>query len=506
MGKLRDLSGWRAAGAAALFGVLAALALPPLHVLPALWLAVPGLLVLLDARPRGWSAFRTGFWFGFGHHVVGLYWITEAILIESARYWWLVPLAVPALAAVMALFIAAACVAARRFPQGWPRVAGLIGAWGAAELARQYVATGFPWNPWGSAWAVPGVFGDVMLQPAAWIGVHGLTLVTLALAAAPALGRRAVAGAAAVLLLWAGAGVWRLSQEPAAAPGLTVVLVQGNVAQGQKWDRGLMAAIFDRYLTLTRNALARVEGPAVVVWPETASPYLLDRDATARAMIADASRRADGSVVPGLIGTVRFDAGGRPLNSLAVLGGAGPPVDMYDKHHLVPFGEYQPGWLPLPVEFGPGEFVPGPGLRTVRVAGLPPFSALICYEVIFPGHVVDRRQRPDWLVTVTNDAWFGNSTGPRQHLAAARLRAVEEGLPIMRAANTGISGGYDAFGRELGRIGMGVAGSLALALPGPLPGTVFGQWGLAIPAGLSLGMVALGFAGLRGSRNLTAGD
>lgn len=171
--------------------------------------------------------------------------------------------------------------------------------------------------------------------------------------------------------------------------------------------------------------------------------------------------------------------------------GAGPPVAVYDKWHLVPFGEYQPGWLPLPVEFGPGGFAAGPGPRTLVVPGLPPFGPLICYEVIFSGQVV-AADRPAWLVTITNDAWFGNSTGPRQHLAASRLRAVEEGLPIMRAANTGISAGYDAFGRELGRIGMGETGTLALALPGALPPTPFARLGLWGPAVLALLALAAG--------------
>ena len=474
-------------------GAVAALALPPVHLVPVLWLVVPALLGLLGAQTGRWGALRVGFWFGFGHHLVGLYWITEAILIESARYWWLVPLAVPALAGVMALFIALACGVARWFPAGWPRVAGLVGAWGLAELARQFVATGFPWNPWGSVWAVPGVAGDVMLQPAAYVGVHGLTLATLALAATPALGRRFVAGGLVVLVAWAGFGAWRLDGVAGPAPGLSVVLVQGNVEQGQKWERGLMAAIFERYLTLTQEAVAATRGQAVVVWPETASPYLLDRDATAWAMIAQATRRADGSAVPALIGSVRLDDSRRPYNSLVALGGGGPPVAVYDKWHLVPFGEYQPAWLPLPVAFGPGGFVGGPGPRTLRVPGLPPVGPLICYEVIFPGVVVDRRDRPAWLVTVTNDAWFGNSTGPRQHLAAARLRAIEEGLPLMRAANTGISAGYDAFGRELGRIGMGVTATLTLALPGRLAPTVFARFGLLLP--LLLALLALAVAG-----------
>jgi apolipoprotein N-acyltransferase len=488
------------------WGAVSALALPPVHLVPVLWLAVPALLRAVGGQ-AGWrGAWAAGFAFGFGHHVAGLYWVTEAILHEADLYWWLVPLAVPALAAGMALFIAAPVVVAWRFPAGWPRVAGLVGAWGVAELARQFVLTGFPWNPWGSVWAVPGLAGDVMLQPAAWIGVHGLTLLTVALAATPLLGRRATMGGVAVLAAWAGLGAWRLGQPAGEAPGVTVLLVQGNVAQGQKWDRGLMAAIFDRYLALTRDAVAASAGPAVVVWPETASPYLLDRDAGAWAMIAAASRRLDGSVVPGLIGTVRFDAARRPYNSLVALDGAGAPVAVYDKFHLVPFGEYQPRWLPLPVEFGPSGFQPGPGPVTLRVPGLPPVSPLICYEAIFPGSVLDRGDRPDWLVTVTNDAWFGNSSGPRQHLAAARLRAVEEGLPIMRAANTGISAGYDAFGRELGRIGMNEAGTLALPLPGRVPPTAFARWGLAIPAMLAVLTLGVALWGARVSRSLDQRD
>jgi apolipoprotein N-acyltransferase len=498
--------GWRLAANAAGLGCLAAAALPPMHLVPLLWIAVPGLLILLQVERSGWGAFKIGFWFGFGHHILGLYWITEAILIESARYWWLVPLAVPALAAVMAVFIATACMIARWFPTGWPRIVAFVGAWGITELARQFIATGFPWNPWGSVWAVPGAVGDVMLQPAAWVGVHGLTLLTLILAAIPLFGQRAIIGGLAVLAIWVAFGGWRLGRQVPDPPNLTVVLVQGNVPQGQKWDRHLMAAIFERYLTLTRNALSGTVGPVVVIWPETASPYLLDRDQVARAMFAEASLRVDGVAVPGLIGTVRFDLDRRPLNSLVVLQGAGPPVAIYDKSHLVPFGEYQPRWSPLPIEFGPGGFVPGPGPRTLRVVGLPAFSPSICYEVIFPGFVVDQSDRPQWMVTITNDAWFGNSAGPRQHLAAARMRAVEEGLPIMRAANTGITGGYDAFGRELGRIGMRETGTLSLALPGALPITPFGRFGLLIPVGSSLALLVAGLWGAITTRRLAFRD
>jgi apolipoprotein N-acyltransferase len=390
---------------------------------------------------------------------------------------------------VLALFIAFACAVARLAPPGWSRVAVLAGAWVLADLARQFIATGFPWNPWGSVWALPGAAGDTMLQPAAWVGVHGLTLATLLLAATPALGRRAMAAAAAALVLWGGAGGARLALAvPAPVPGLSVVLVQGNVPQGRKWDRAFVLDTFRRYLSLTASGVAAATPPAVVVWPETASPFLLAQDADARAAITAASGGA-----PVLAGSVRFDAARVPYNSLMAILGADPPDAVYDKWHLVPFGEYQPSWFPLPIQVVPGGgFGAGPGPRTLDMPGMPPAGPLICYEAIFPGQVASRRDRPAWLVNVTNDAWFGNSSGPRQHLAAARLRAVEEGLPLMRAANTGISAGFDAFGRELGRLDMRVTGTLVLALPGALPPTLFARLGLVAPGLLALAVLALG--------------
>jgi apolipoprotein N-acyltransferase len=236
----------------------------------------------------------------------------------------------------------------------------------------------------------------------------------------------------------------------------------------------------------------------VEVWPETSFPGLLDVDEPARLAI----ERAIGGI-PALIGSVRFDEQRRPRNSLFALIDGGAIGGLYDKWHLVPFGEYIPDWLPLPIMVMPGNgFASGPGPRTLHVPGLPAFGPLICYEAIFSGEIIDRRDRPTWLVNVTNDAWFGNSTGPRQHLAAARMRAVEEGLPLVRAANTGISAAFDAHGHELGRIDLQTSGTLAVALPGPLPETPFGRIGLWLPA--ISGSVALG-AGLMARRNAASG-
>ena len=482
------LQGWRADLAAMGVGAVSAAALPPLHVIPVLWVAIPVLLTLIGAAPSWRVAARRGWWFGFGHHLFGLYWITEAILIEAARFWWLVPLAVPMIAAVLAVFTAIPAGVARLAAPGWRRAGALAGAWVLSDIARQFVLTGFPWNLWGSVWAVPGVLGDVFIQPASLIGVQGLSLFTLLLACTPALSWRFRAAGLALFAAWAGFGLVRLGAVEPPLTGVTVILVQGNVAQGQKWNRDLARNIFGRYLDMTATALAQAgPGPKAVVWPETAVPYLLEQDPNARASITQVT-----GDTPALVGGVRFGEDGRPRNDLFALLGGGTIGMRYDKWHLVPFGEYQPDWLPLPIQVVPGGgFAPGGGPQTLHVPGLPPVGPLICYEAIFGSEIIDRADRPAWLLNVTNDAWFGNSAGPRQHLAAARMRAAEEGLPLLRAANTGISAAFDSRGRELGRIGLNQTGTLRIALPGALPVTVFARYGLWPPGLLAAILLAL---------------
>ena len=497
LARLHAARGWRADLWALGLGALAALALPPIYAVPVLLVAVPGLLALIEGTrgPRG--AFRRGFFFGLGHHIVGLYWITEAIVLEAARYWWLVPFAVPALSALLALFIALPCAGAKWARPGWQRVTALAGLWVLFDLARQYVGTGFPWNPWGSVWAFPGPAGDVMLQPLAAIGTPGLTLMTVFLAGAAVLSWRWAAASAAVLAVWAGFGVYRLSEPAAVPPGIDAVIVQGNVLQGQKYDSDTAIAAFNRQLALTREGVARAGNrKTVVVWPETSTFFLLQYDPAARLAIAEAARPALGALVGGLTfdepPTAASLASHPPGNSLIALGPDGQIEGMYSKWHLVPFGEYAPSWVPLSIKIVPGNLAFGTGPSTLALPGVPPFGPLICYEAVFPAQVIDEASRPLWIVNITNDAWFGNSTGPRQHLMAARMRAVEEGLPLVRSANTGISVVFDARGHELGRIGMNVASVLVLPIPGARHATSFSRWGLVIPGLMSLLAAVIG--------------
>ena len=487
-------------------GALATLALPPAFVAPVLFVSLPGLLWALAAAPTAVAAFWRGWLFGFGFFAFGLYWITFAVMLEADRLPWLVPLAVPALAAGLAFFIALAAglteAILRRFalsPLG--RVFLFAGFWTLAEWVRGQVLTGFPWNPLGSLWAA----APATLQPAALVGVFGLSAVTALAAGLPAAlanpsGRRRALGATLALslvlpLALIGWGAGRLAAEPTAyQPDLRLRIVQDNVAQTHKWSPDLRRRLFRRHAEMSLGPLAGSTGddqvPTLFVWPETAVPYALDRDAAARGAIADVLAAAardgdDGRARYVLTGALRVTPGDGPIediwNSVFAIGDGGMVVDTYDKFHLVPFGEFMPlrDWLPFEkLTAGTGDFSRGTGPRTLTLPGVPPVGPLVCFEIIFPDAVVDPENRPDWLLNVTNDAWFGLTAGPYQHFAAARLRAVEQGLPVIRAANTGISAVIDPLGRIVGRLGLGETGVLTRDLPKPAREmTTYARWG-----------------------------
>ncbi len=494
-GALSGLGVWRALATAMALGALAAGALPPLYALPLLWIAFPGLLWLLDGARRWPRAFLTGWAFGLGYFAAGLYWVGHSFLVDAERFGALMPFAVGALAAGLALFPGLALVAVwLGKSRGLARVLLLAAAWLASEWLRAWAFTGFPWNLIGTVWT----FSDATLQFASVAGVWGLSLATILSAAAPSClcndgtrGRRRSAVLVLALLvpaaLW-GFGALRLADAPDTAadgvPGIHLRVVQPNIDQRIKWQSDLRAKHVADQMALSKSAESKAA--THVIWSETAVPFLLP-DMT---QVLEAIR----DIVPpgGLLLTGaprRTEVGGevRIWNSLFAIDQAGEVAAVYDKRHLVPFGEYVPLRSILPLDKltqGGKDFSPGEGARSLSLPGLPKVSVLICYEVIFPSRVVDPGSDAEWLLNITNDAWFGTSSGPYQHFAAARLRAVEEGLPLVRAANTGISAVVDSYGRVVARLGLNRAGVIDAPLPTSLemrtPFARLGSWSLLI--------------------------
>ncbi|WP_051231927.1 apolipoprotein N-acyltransferase [Kaistia adipata] len=518
-------AGWRRLAAAIACGALSALALPPLGWFPVLWLTLPALVCLLDGaespagstwRARLRPAFAVGWGFGFGYFVGGLWWIGAAFLVDAAAFAWLMPLAVLALPAGLALFWGAGAAIARLFwPPGWRRVVLLAVFLSLAEYLRGHILTGFPWNAFGyTIMPVP-----LMMQAVSLVGLWGMTLLAFLVFAAPVLlfratggGRRAdrlaFAGLAALFLADLGFGAWRLATvEVTMVPGVQLRLVQPLIAQDEKWASGRDDEILGRYLGLSATGMQ--EGASApfthLIWPETAFPFLLEEKPNALATIG--ALLPEGTTL--ITGAARAEAvegddEPRVFNSLQVIDADGAVQTSYDKVHLVPFGEYLPfeGWLRRiglrQMVALPGGFDAGAAPATIKVAGAPAFGPLICYEIIFPGAAIDAANRPGWLVNVTNDAWFGDTPGPWQHLHQAVIRGVEEGLPVVRAANSGISAIADPFGNLVATLGVGTIGVLDAPLPSALSRTFYSRyrdhlyfaliilaWGLASTGGFS---------------------
>ncbi|OHC80539.1 MAG: apolipoprotein N-acyltransferase [Rhodospirillales bacterium RIFCSPLOWO2_12_FULL_67_15] len=515
--RVEELSGWRRRAGVFALGALATLALPPFHAVPLLAVSFTALAWFVFGPGGVRAAFAAGWWFGAGFFAAGLYWLANALLVDWARFGWMVPFAIGGLAAGLGLFPAAACALAR---VGAGRGAGAIArvlwfalAFVALEWLRGMVLTGFPWNLIGTVWT----FSDAMIQPAAWTGVHGLSLATVVLAALPAaLGwresrdRRAGIVVAGVILgglaVWFGAGAARLGAlGPEAAgkvAGVRLRLVQPAIPQNLKWSSSARSGHVVKQVEMSRApGAASSPPPTHVIWAETAVPFYLERDAALRDFIATAVPEGGALIT----GAPRASAPGanpfRVWNSLHALRPDGAIAATYDKAHLVPFGEYVPlrAWLPgwiTKIAYGEVDFSPGPGPVALPIPGGPPASPLICYEAIFEGRVVPKRgPRPGWLLNLTNDAWYGISPGPYQHFAAARLRAVEEGLPLVRVANNGISAIVDSVGRVRAALALGREGVVDGPLPVALAPTLFSHFGTwSTPFALATLALALALA------------
>lgn len=517
---VRQQSGWRARGVTFASGALSVLALAPFFLWPILFITLPVLVWRLDAvegaygdasiaprwkrwRQSGWArAGAAGWWFGFGYFVFGLFWMGEAFLVDAKTFAWLLPFAVTLMPAGLALFYGAAAALAWRLSiPGLTRVLLLAASLGAAEWLRGHVLTGLPWNVLGYAFTAP----LPLMQTAGLIGIYGLTIWVVLVCAAPlvlAAGRDGsamrrwslpVTLAAVPLLGGFTYGTMMLSRPaPPDVPNARVRIVQPSVPQHEKWKPENQRRIFDQHLTLSRmNAAGEtvgVNGITHIVWPEAAMPFfpleqpqaltdiaqLLGTDAT---LITGALRRLPKRTAEAEPGVVRVFSSFDYFNSLMIFGpGASGAASVYDKIHLVPFGEYLPAQAALEA-IGlqqltrlRGGFSAGPEPRPLLSAGLlDRIGPLICYEAIFPAAVIQGTERPGVFINVTNDGWFGNTSGPRQHLHQTRVRAVEEGVPIIRAANNGISAVIGADGQVLASLGMNISGTLDSAVPGARP-------------------------------------
>jgi apolipoprotein N-acyltransferase len=468
-----------------------------------MFVTFPILVWLIDGaaagRGRGiLSSLAIGWWFGFGYFLAGFYWVGYAFLVDAKTFGWLLPIAVIGLPAGMAIYTALGVALARLlWTRGALRVLTLAAALTAAEWLRGYLFTGFPWNAYG--YALTGALP--LAQGAALIGLWGMTFVAVAVFASAAVLAdehkitprpwRAPACAALVLIALAGYGWIRLATTPQSfVQGVRLRIMQPNLRQDEKFNYDAKPGVMARYLALSdRSTGPQTSGIGDVthlIWPESAFPFFLNREPDAMAQIANllppgtvlitgAARPGD----PGPSGRIT-----RAYNSVYVIDHDGTILSVYDKVHLVPFGEYLPfqdflerrGLMQLTKV--QGGFIPGDRHRPIPVPRAPHFLPLICYEIIFPGETIPRGdERPGWLVNVTNDGWFGISSGPYQHLQQARVRAIEEGLPLVRAANTGISMVSDPLGRVINSLPLGVEGVLDSALPAAIEPTLYSRIG-----------------------------
>jgi apolipoprotein N-acyltransferase len=503
--------GWRRWLIAFAAGALSAAAMAPLGFWPILFLTFPVLVWLIDgAGADQWrgltGAAATGWWFGFGYFLAGLYWIGFAFLVDAPTFGWLLPIAVVGLPAGLAIFTAFGVALARLlWTRGALRILALAVALTASEWLRGHILTGFPWNAFGYALTSP----LVLAQSAALIGIWGLTFLTVAIFASPATlfddrsesrwPRLPLMLAGAVIVALAAYGTVRLARTPTRfVEGVHLRIMQPNLQQDVRFNYAAKQQVLDRYIALSERAGASASGTGDVthlIWPESAFPFFLTREGDALGQIA---RLLHGSTVL-ITGAVRLAEPVTPpeiavYNSIYVLDRDGSIASTYDKLHLVPFGEYLPfqrfleslGLQQLTKQRG--GFSAGDRRRLLAIPGAPPAVPLICYEIIFPGEVSaqnsgraggqqEQESRPRWIINVTNDGWFGISSGPYQHFQQARVRAIEEGLPLARAANTGISAVVDPVGRIVEALPLGTEGVIDAPLPRPIAAPVYARVG-----------------------------
>ncbi len=494
--------GWKRAAIALVAGALSALAMAPFNAWPVLFVTFPVAVWLIDGAGAGRlagvpAAAMAGWWFGLGYFVPGLYWIGYAFLVDASTFAWLLPFAILGLPAYLALFTALGFGLARLiWTRDASRVIALAASLTLSEWLRGHALTGFPWNAFGYALTEP----LALAQTASLIGLWGLTFLAVAIFASPGVlidgssrGRKPWLAPVIALVTLAAMGVYgavRLSLHPTAmVANVKLRIMQPDLQQDVRFNYSAKAEVMKKYLTLSDRASGPqstgVRDVNILIWPESAFPFFLTREADAMAQIADLLPKGTvlitGSVrAPDVPPGTRIT---RAYNSIYVIDHDGSVLSVYDKLHLVPFGEFLPfqDWMEkigfVQLTKVQGGFIPGRRRRTMEIPNAPRALPLICYEAIFPDDIAERGDRPGWIVNLTNDGWFGISTGPYQHLQQARLRAIEQGLPVVRAANTGISAVIDPLGRMVARLGLGLEGVLDSGLPSAIPPTIYARAG-----------------------------
>ena len=455
-------------------GALLALALPPFKIFPIVIICFPYLLILLDKVQNKKQSFLIGWFFGTGFFIAGMYWIANSLLVPPAPFKWAYPLAVFALPAFLAIFIGVATYILYALKtHGKLKVISFALLWSLMEYARGNILTGLPWNLIGYGLPLP------IMQITSVFGIYGLSFLTVLAGSSFYLLRKNkvfIIIAISPLLLSYGWGQYRLNNfEIKAVPNVLLRIVQPNIAQEDKWRLDLKESNFHKLLTLSRHGedATATNRPTHIIWPEAASPYKLDENISRR--LQAASILHDDQIL--LAGSITSQNRGKYANSFLVIDSAGNIREKYNKSHLVPFGEYIPyqNILPFlkPVAAKLGEMAQGTGVATLEIPHAPSVSPLICYEVIFSGKVVDstKKKRAKWMLNITNDGWYGVSTGPYQHLEISRTRAIEEGIPIVRVAGTGVSAVFDSYGRTIETLPLGEQGILDSPLPTVAPKT-----------------------------------
>jgi apolipoprotein N-acyltransferase len=496
--------GWKRRMLAFGAGAMSVAAMQPIGFFPILALTLPVMVWLLDGTAaaggrstlRGlWSAFGIGWWFGFGYMLVGLWWLGLAFFVDAGPFIWMMPLAVVALPAALALFYAFGfALASRLWSQSGLRIFALAFGLACSEWVRGHALTGFPWNTLG--YAITNHLP--MAQTLAYTGLWGATLLVVLTLASPALLAATESKKKHFILplislaLWAGAfgfGTYRLEQMPQdMVPGIKLRIMQPNIQQDEKFRPEAKADILEHYAKLSLKKNTDGTGLADVthlIWPESAFPFVLSKDREALAFLAEMLPTGV-TLVTGAIRVeepINSSEKRKVFNSIYAMGDDGTFLATYDKVHLVPFGEYLP-FQELLESWGfeqftkiRGGFTKGRKHEAMQIPLLPLASPLICYEAIFPGEVMPEGQRARVAINLTNDGWFGRSPGPYQHLQQVISRAIEQGIPVIRAANTGISAVISGNGHIVQKLSLDKADVMDVSLPKALAQTHYGRYG-----------------------------